>query len=139
MWVADTTVMHQSSSQLLCTYGKLQTHGEDIQELRKYYNVLDGRIYILQSGHNPDDVFLTYNADRLGTATHPRTTAVHRKKEYNVIYSINALNELIRQETGGKISKTHQINWWLYGNSLITARDGIVKITPTRLLKIFKI
>jgi len=64
---------------------------------------------------------------------------VHRKKEYNILYSINALNELIKSENNGVMSTSYQISWEQYRSSFITARDGKVKITPTKLLKIFKI
>ena len=128
-----------SASQLLCTFAKLQTYPGEISELVNYYTIVDGKVYVLQSGVNPDDIFLTYNAQKSGSDVYPRTMSIHRKKEYNVIYSINALNELIKQENNGVLSRSYQINWQLYSNSFITARDGQVKITPTKLLKVFKI
>lgn len=131
--------MQTTATQLLCTFAKLQTYAEDIGALCKYYRILDGKVYVLQSGLAPDDVFLTYNAEKNGSEFYPHTMSVHRKKEYNIIYSINALNELIREENNGIASRSYQINWSAYGNSFITARDGKVKITPTKLLKIFKI
>ena len=131
--------MQPVSTQLLCTFAKHQTYEDEIAALVKYYRILDCKVYVLQSGLAPDEVFLTYNAERNGSEFYPHTMSVHRKKEYNIIYSINALNELIRQENNGVVSRTYQINWQAYGNSFITAREGKVKITPTKLLKIFKI
>ncbi len=131
--------MAQPVTQLLCTFAKLQTYSDEIAALSRYYVIPEKRVYVLQSGTLADEVFLTYNAEKSGMEFYPRTMLVHRKKEHNVIYSINALNELIKQENGGVVSKTFQINWQLYTNSLITARDGTVKITPTKLLKIFRI
>jgi hypothetical protein len=131
--------MPPTPTQLLCTFSKLQTYSDEITALLNYYTVLDGKIYVLQSGAVPEDVFLTYNAERNGSEFYPRTMSVHRKKEYNIIYSINALNELIKQENGGVFSRSYQINWQAYSNSFITARDGKVKITPTKLVKIFKL
>ncbi len=131
--------MPSTPTQLLCTFSKLQTYSDEITALLNYYTVLDGKIYVLQSGTVPEDVFLTYNAERNGSEFYPRTMSVHRKKEYNIIYSINALNELIKQENGGVFSRSYQINWQAYSNSFITSRDGKVKITPTKLVKIFKL
>jgi hypothetical protein len=131
--------MQVGNTQLLCTFAKIQTYSDEITALFKYYSILDGKVYVLQSGTVPDDVFLTYNAEKNGSEFYPRTMSMHRKKEFNIIYSINALNELIRQENGGVVSRSYQINWQSYSNSLITAREGKVKITPTQLLKIFKI
>ena len=131
--------MQVGNTQLLCTFAKIQTYSDEIAALFKYYNIPDGKVYVLQSGTILDDVFLTYNAEKSTSEFYPHTMSMHRKKEFNIIYSINALNELIRQENNGVVSRSYQINWQAYSNSLITAREGKVKITPTRLLKIFKI
>jgi hypothetical protein len=96
-------------------------------------------VYVLQSGDNIDDIFLTYNVVKNGSEFYPHTMSVHRKKEYNIIYSINALNELIKLENNGVMSSSHQISWNNYRSCFITSRDGKVKITPTKLVKIVKI
>jgi hypothetical protein len=111
----------------------------EIESLAQYYNIADKKIYVLQSGANKDDIFLTFNAAKGNSAFYPNTMSVHRKKEFNILYSINALNELIKMENNGIASSSHQIAWDNYRNCLITARDGKVKITPTRLMKIYQI
>ena len=131
--------MPEYNTQLLCTFSKKDTYMEEIEALANYYKIADGKIYVLQSGANNNDIFLTFNALKGNSAFYPHTMSVHRKKEYNIIYSINALNELIKEENNGVMSPSHQIAWENYRNCFITARDGKVKITPTRLLKIYKI
>ena len=131
--------MSAYNAQLLCTFAKQHTYQEEMESLAQYYSIVEKRIYVLQSGLNKDDIFLTYNAEKNGSQFYPNTISVHRKKEHNIIYSINALNELIKEQNGGVVSNTFQINWEQYRNSFITARDGKVKITPTKLLKIYQI
>lgn len=131
--------MREFNTQLLCTFAKQQTYSETIDALFAYYQIPDGRIYVLQSGLSKDDIFLTFNAIKTSGEFYPNTMSVHRKKEYNILYSINALNELIKSENNGVMSTSYQISWEQYRSSFITARDGKVKITPTKLLKIFKI
>lgn len=131
--------MITGNAQLLCTFAKHHNFQAEMEALSEYYNIVENKIYVLQSGANRDDVFLTYNAEKNGSQFYPNTISVHRKKEYNIIYSINALNELIKEENNGVLSSTYQINWDNYRNSLITARDGKVKVTPTRLMKIYQI
>lgn len=131
--------MADYNTQLLCTFSKYHTYENEIFELAKYYDIADKKIYVLQSGLVREDVFLTYNATKNNGAFYPHTMSVHRKKEYNVIYSINALNELIKEENNGVMSSSHQIAWEKYRNSFISTRDGTIKITPTKLIKIFKI
>lgn len=131
--------MRQYDAQLLCTFTKYQTYNDEIISLTEFYNIVERKIYVLQSGLIHDDIFLTFNAVKNGGQFHTSTISVHRKKEYNVIYSINALNELIKAENNGRMSTTYQIDWEQYRNSFITAREGNVKVTPTRLLKIIQI
>jgi hypothetical protein len=127
------------NAQLLCTFAKYQTYENEITALSSYYQIVDNKVYVLQSGDNKDDIFLTYNVVKNSGAFYPNTMSVHRKKEYNIIYSINALNELIKSENNGVMSSSHQISWDNYRNCFITARDGKIKITPTKLVKIFKL
>jgi hypothetical protein len=131
--------MPEYNTQLLCTFAKQQTYSETIDALSAYYQIPDGKIYVLQNGLNADDVFLTFNVVKNAVAFYPYTISVHRKKEYNIIYSINALNELIKLENGGVMVTSHQIGWNNYRNSFISTRDGKAKITPTKLIKIFAI
>jgi hypothetical protein len=127
------------NTQLLCTFAKQQTYLDVMDRLSEYYEISDSKVYVLQSGLNSDDILLTFNVKKTDGEFYPNTISVHRKKEYNIIYSINALNELIKMENNGVMSKSHQIAWDNYRNCFISARDGKVKITPTKLLKIFKI
>lgn len=131
--------MPEYNTQLLCTFSKKDTYQEEMESLAKYYTICDNKIYVLQSGANGDDIFLTFNALKTGGEFYRNTMSVHRKKEYNIIYSINALNELIKEENNGVMSSSYKIAWDNYRNCFITARDGKVKITPTKLLKIYKI
>jgi hypothetical protein len=131
--------MFYRDAQLLCTFAKNHDYGDTVDNLLEYYNVVDSKVYVLQNVELNNEIFLTFNAERKVGEFFPNTISVHRKKEYNIIYSINALNELVRQENDGVTSIHYQIQWYKYKNSFITARDGIVKITPTKLLKIFHI
>ena len=132
--------MPEHNTQLLCTFSKKDTYMEEMEALAEYYNIPDKKIYVLQSGANNNDIFLTFNALKGSNSVFYRNTiSVHRKKDYNIIYSINALNELIKEENGGVHSSSHKIAWENYRNCFISARDGRVKITPTKLLKIYLI
>lgn len=126
-------------TQLLCTFSKHETYLTEIESVCSYYNLVDKKVYVLQSGADPTDIFLTYNAEKSNGQFYPHTVSVHRKKEFNTIYSINALNELIKENNGGVLVRTYQIDWDHYRNCFITTREGKVKITPTKLLRIFRI
>ena len=59
--------------------------------------------------------------------------AIHRKKETNTLYTINALNEVIRELNGGVLDKRFPIPWNDYYNCLLLTNDyGLNKI-PTKI------
>ena len=65
-----------------------------------------------------------------------KTMAIHRKKETNTLYTINALNEAIRENNGGMLDKSFPIDWNLYQNSLLLTNDQGLNIVKTKLYKI---
>ena len=125
-------------TQLLCTFTTKDKLEECLNEIQDNYSVVYNYIYILQNKTNLDELYITYNinADIQPEEPLADTILVHRKKEFNVLYTINALNQIIREETGGQLDKTHKINWEKYRNSIIvTNTDGSRKI-PTRIYEI---
>lgn len=129
--------MHGTDTQLLCTFSSANTYRQDIDELEKFYTIDGGKIYILKHLDNLAEIFLTYNVIKNGGKHFPRTISVHRKKDYNILYSINALNELIKEENNGVFSQTHQLDWSRYSDSIIVVNGGKIKVMPTKLLKVF--
>ncbi len=62
----------------------------------------------------------------------PNTILLHRKKESNTLYTINALNTLIKQLNGGVLDTSFPINWQDYKNSvLLTQGDDLKKMNTT--------
>lgn len=111
-------------TQLLCTF----THKSDINIVTEYiqssYEIPEQRIFIFSNAKLPDSLYCTYNA----LPTHQRgqnTISIHRKKETNTLYTVNALNEVIRTVNNGLLDKSYQIDWSQYQNSFIlTAEPG---------------
>lgn len=129
--------MLDRKGQLLCTFSNLKNYQTEISAITKVYTIIGQRVYVLTNVDHPDEIFLTFNGVKSGEGYYPRTISVHRKKDFNVLYSINALNELVRIENAGKFSSQFNIPWDKYKNSLITTKDGKLKVTPTKLVKIF--
>ena len=64
------------------------------------------------------------------------TILIHRKKESNTLYTINALNELVKEENGGVLDTSFVINWQKFKNSIIlTNAEGTKKI-QTRVFEV---
>jgi hypothetical protein len=108
-----------------------------IESLIKSYPILSNKIFVLTT---EDQYLLSYNLDT-SYCTFPRhTIAVNRKKENNVIYSVNALNALVKLQSGG-LDKNYKVDWSTFRNCmLVTEEDDkdVLRILPTKLYKIIE-
>ena len=87
---------------------------------------------------NLDELYITYNIDTQYKPSAPLkdTILVHRKKQSNTLYTINALNELVKEENGGVLDTSFVINWQKFKNSIIlTNAEGTKKI-QTRVFEV---
>ena len=128
--------MDQQIRQLLCTFSTLAVYADDVEKLKKVFYI-DGPVYVLQNIINPNEIFLTYNVMMSsGNRIHfPKTITVHRKRGFNVIYSINALNMMARTTEGG-INGDFVVDWGAYRGSLVTVCNGEFSVVRTSLLQI---
>ena len=129
--------MSDLDTQLLCTFSTEDLYKHDAHDIGMLHHVVGNRIYVLANEANTSEVFLTYNIV-VGDTIHryPKTISVHRKKDFNVLYSINALNELVKSQNSGNISPSITIDWAKCRNSIIVVKDGSVVISPTKLKEI---
>ena len=64
---------------------------------------------------------------------------VHRKKETNTLYTINALNELIKKLNGGVVDTSYKVNWLHYKNSILLTQHNELNQLNTKIHKILEI
>lgn len=108
-----------------------------LQQIRENYKIVYNYIYILQNKTNLDELYITYNID---VEFRPNkqlanTILVHRKKQSNTLYTINALNQLIKEENGGVLDTSFSLDWEKFKNCIIlTGLQGIRKV-PTRIFE----
>ena len=128
---------HQDNRQLLCTFSNSKDFRKTIDEILKFYTVYNGRIFIFENTKNDKELFLTYNVLNMNkdAPKFPNTILIHRKKQTNTLYTLNAMNKLIEEENG-KLDKNYTVKWNLYENSLIITGDISIRIIP---LKIFNV
>jgi hypothetical protein len=96
-------------------------------------------MFVLHIKSNNEYV-VTYNIDQGNITDIPdNTILVHRKKEFNVLYTINSLNELIKRLNGGVVDPKFPIDWQHYKNSILLTQEGQIKTLQTRIYKIIEI
>ena len=126
-------------TQLLCTFTTQFNLEQSIRDITKNFKIVFDKIYVLQNEDKPKELICTYNVDQdddIDFNKVKNTISLHRKKITNTLYTINALNELIKLINNGVLDTSYQVEWDMYKNMiLISNKDGLSRI-PTRILKI---
>jgi len=127
-------------TQLLCTFTTKEELQNTLQLIRETYHIVYNYIYVLQNKGNLDELFVTYNIDTSFKPERPLqdTILVHRKKQSNTLYTINALNELVKEENGGVLDKSFSIDWDKFKNSIIVTNVEGTKRISTRIFEVIE-
>jgi len=124
--------------QLLCTFSNVKSFKQTIEDIKKFYTVYNNKFFVFTNVASPDEVFVTYNILNVGRdfPKFPNTISIHRKKQTNTLYTLNAMNQIIKDENGGVFDKTYVIEWNLYSDVLIVTGNPSIRTLPIRLLEI---
>ena len=127
-------------TQLLCTFTSKDNLQRTLQDIRETYVIVYNYIYILQNKANLDELYVTYNINTEFRPPNPLedTILIHRKKESNTLYTINALNQLVREENNGVLDKTFIIDWKKFRNSIILTNTEGTKRIQTRIYEVIE-
>ena len=117
-------------TQLLCTFTINKSLRPTIDLIVDTYDVIFNKIFVLKST-DTSELMCTYNVDSSKPLTIlDSTISLHRKKHTNTLYTINALNELIKSINNGVLDTSYQVDWDKYQNCLLaTNEDGLRKIS----------
>jgi hypothetical protein len=124
-------------NKLFCTFAKKELLDERLQEINKEYKILYNKIFVLASPES-DEYMCTYNIEIEGPNTKilPNTILLHRKKESNTLYTINALNTLIKSLNEGVLDNKFMVNWQDYRNSILLTQGEDLRKLNTSIHKI---
>ena len=129
-------------TQLLCTFTPKNRLDDILELIIECNEIIYDKIYVFQNGKDKSQLICTYNVeyeDDHISEDIPNTISLHRKKQSNTLYTINALNEVIRELNDGVLDKRFPIPWENYQNSLLlTNDDGLNKI-PTKIHSIINV
>lgn len=123
---------------LLCTF----VHKNDLQLvidlIQKTYELDSNIIFVLSNQNKPYQLYCTYNV--VGNyELSSNTILIHRKSDTNTLYTINAMNQIIKSINNGVLDTRMQLEWENYRNQLILFQnDEVVKI-PLKLEKIIRL
>ena len=127
------------NNKLFCTFTTLEGVNDLVNSIQRSYTVMYNKIFVLEVKNNNEYV-LTYNIEMANIASIPENTIlVHRKKESNTLYTINALNELIKSLNGGVVDTRFQIDWQHYKNTILLTQQNELKQLRTKIHEIIEL
>ena len=127
------------NNKLYCTFLQDESVDEVVDRILEEHDILFNKIFVLAS-LDDDKVMLTYNIDGpVYDLQLENTILVHRKKQTNTLYTINALNEVIKYLNEGVLDTTYQVDWSKFRNCLLLTRPGGFKKVRTRLKNIIEV
>ena len=125
-------------SQLLCTFTKRNKLYDTIDLIIACHEILFNKIYVFTNENDHHELICTYNItgdyDFAGSDTRD-TISFHRKKQTNSLYTINAINEVIKELNGGKLDRKYPIPWNNYYNTMLVTNSGGLVVINTKLHK----
>ncbi len=128
--------------QFLCTFSNDKNYTKDVEDIIKNFDLIDKKIFIFSNTNVPNDIYITFNIEKSQVnlnKKHKNTISIHRKKETNTLYTLNAMNRLIEDENDGVFDKSFKLSWNLYQNSIILTNNPGVKIIHIKLLSIVNV
>ena len=127
------------NNKLFCTFTTLEDLDGLIESITSSYNIMYNKLFVLHVKSN-DEYVCTYNIDQGNVSDLPKNTIlVHRKKDSNTLYTINALNELIKKLNNGIVDTKFPINWKHYRNTILLTQHDELKQLKTKIYKIIEL
>ena len=124
-------------NKLFCTFTTPDELDEILSTINRRYAIMYNKIFVLESPQSKE-LMCTYNIDMGNTSDSPlpNTILLHRKKESNTLYTINALNALIRTLNEGILDTRFIVNWADYKNCILLNNGPELRKLDTAIYKI---
>ncbi len=128
-------------TQLLCTFTRRNRLHDTVDVIIECNEIVFSKIYVFQNEKDYHQLICTYNIEYSEDFMEnvKDTISLHRKKQTNTLYTINALNEVIRSLNEGILDKTFSVPWEEYKNSLLLTNEDGLNIIPTRIYSIIDV
>ena len=137
--ITDIQNLSDLNNKLFCTFTDLEGLDALIEDITSKYSIIYNKLFVLEIT-GKDEYVVTYNVEQANVGSIPENTIlVHRKKESNTLYTINALNELIKKLNGGVVDTKFQVNWQHYRNCILLTQHNELNQLNTKIHKIIEV
>jgi hypothetical protein len=137
--IVDIENLKDLNNKLFCTFTNLESLDTLVSELSSKYSIIYNKMFVLEIV-GKDEYVVTYNVEHGNVNDIPENTIlVHRKKDSNTLYTINALNELIKKLNGGVVDTKFPIDWNHYRNCILLTQHNELNQLNTKIHKIIEL
>jgi hypothetical protein len=137
--ITDLNTIKDLNNKLFCTFTDPTNLDVLIEDIKAKYSIIYNKMFVLEI-IGKEEYVITYNVEHANVSYIPENTIlVHRKKESNTLYTINALNELIKKLNGGVVDTKFAINWNHYKNCILLTQHNELNQLNTKIFKIIEI
>jgi hypothetical protein len=131
--------LDMANNRLFCSFTTLDGIDPLVESITNSYTIMYNKMFVLYI-KSTDEYVVTYNVEQGNVSDIPdNTILVHRKKESNTLYTINALNELIKKLNGGVVNPKFIIDWQHYRNCVLLTNHNELKQLNTKIYKIVEL
>lgn len=124
------------NNKLFCTFVTERDIDDTIESISRTYDIMYNKMFVLFVKSTGEYV-VTYNVDQGNVSNIPANTIlVHRKKDTNTLYTINALNTLIKALNGGIVDPKFRVDWQHYRNCILLTQGNELRQLNTKVHKI---
>ena len=129
----------QLKNKLFCTFTSADGLDILVEDISRSYTIMYNKMFVLFV-KSTNEYVVTYNVDQGNINDIPENTIlVHRKKETNTLYTINALNELIKSLNRGVVDPSYKVEWQNYKNNILLTQHNELKTLSTKIHKIINL
>lgn len=127
------------NNKLFCTFTSVDGLDILVEDISRSYTIMYNKMFVLFV-KSTNEYVVTYNVDQGNINYIPENTIlVHRKKESNTLYTINALNELIKKLNEGVVDTNYKVNWQHYRNCILLTQHNELKQLNTKIYSIIEL
>ena len=136
--IRNISARYNMKTQLLCTFTRQSRLNETVDIIISCNEILYDKIYIFQNQDDLTQLICTYNIELVDNYEEniENTISLHRKKQSNTLYTINALNQVIRSKNNGILDKRFNVDWSEFQNTLLLTNEAGLNVVPTKIHQI---
>ena len=135
-FITDSINTKDLNNKLFCTFTTREGLDSLISDITSQYDIMYNKMFVLEI-KDSSELVITYNVDQGNISNIPANTIlVHRKKESNTLYTINALNEIIKSLNRGIVDRRYRVEWMHYRNTILLTQQSDLRQLKTKIYKI---